>query len=201
MDRDGPRPIGLFTRPRRPLQSRPFVKRLIGTAPAAPETLRGGYRIGRPDYRKDGIRSMATLRSIASWQVWLIVVGLGCAKMPSPTESLLSTLGRHDTDRELADQYRLRFQTERDPAAIRWLLAHRIQTGMSVSAVNDILGEPGTRVFADRPFKTAGGHFRSDDVIYKWGPDRDGNAYYLGFRNGILVNFDPRSFDDAADSP
>lgn len=90
--------------------------------------------------------------------------------------------------------YRERYQTERDPDALRWLLAHRIQQGMTVGDVNEALGQEGEREFDDLHLKTKGGSYRASDVAYRWGPDSRGRSVYLFFRDGRLVNFRPGEY-------
>lgn len=89
-----------------------------------------------------------------------------------------------------AERHRKRFQTEKDPAALRWLLEHRIHAGMSLAEVGRALGEEGERVFDDNWLKSDGGNYRADDVAYRWGPDSQGKSVYLVFRDGRLMYFD-----------
>lgn len=94
------------------------------------------------------------------------------------------------------ERYRERFQTDRDPAALDWLLANAIDAGMSLGEVEQILAEEGQRVRDDRWVKTNGGYYRSGDVVYKWNPDSSGRSIYLVFREDKLVNFNPDEFKD-----
>ena len=54
---------------------------------------------------------------------------------------------------KLSDQHRLRFQSDRDPAAFEWLLENRIAAGMSEQSVSTMLGQEGERVINDRWIK------------------------------------------------
>lgn len=94
-----------------------------------------------------------------------------------------------------ADKMRSRYQTEKDPAAIRWLLAHRVQQGMNVGQVSQILGEDGQRRYDDVALKERNVAFRVTDETYQWGPDNKGQVYVLFFRDGRLVNFNPRDYE------
>jgi len=92
------------------------------------------------------------------------------------------------------EKHRDRYQVDRDSEAMRWLLANRITTGMTVSEVGHMLGEDGEREHNDNRFKTGGGYLRLNDRVYRWGPDNEGNSVYLGFRDDRLVNFNPEEF-------
>ena len=94
------------------------------------------------------------------------------------------------------ESYRERYQTSRDYRSLKWLLANRVKSGMTLAEINAILGESGERIYDDLPFKTKGGNYRSSDVAYKWGPTSSGNAVVLMFRDRKLVNFDPYEFED-----
>jgi hypothetical protein len=89
------------------------------------------------------------------------------------------------------ETYRRRFQVDGDPEAMQWLLANRVQNGMSVNDINQVLGDEGEREFNDQFLKSNGGTYRASDVIYRWGPDKTGRSVYLGFRDGHLANFNP----------
>ena len=93
------------------------------------------------------------------------------------------------------EQYRDRFVTEGDSQAVRWLLKNRIAGGMELNDVNQILGQRGVRQFDDGWIKNHGGTFRQSDQVYKWGPDSDGKAYMLVFRDDHLLNFNPDDYE------
>jgi hypothetical protein len=90
--------------------------------------------------------------------------------------------------------YRQRYLTNRDPEALRWLMGNAIQQGMTVGDVSEALGQEGEREFDDHRLKTGGHHYRATDVAYRWGPDSNGHAVYLFFRDDKLLNFDPEQF-------
>lgn len=96
--------------------------------------------------------------------------------------------------------YRTQWQTRRDKAAIRWLLATQIHNGLTPEEVSVRLGEVGVKEQNTREFKKEGDGFRIDDEFYKFGPDREGESYYLGFRDGQLVQFDAQRFADKGKS-
>ena len=121
--------------------------------------------------------------------------GIGCEALTDSATSgrSLFSVRRDDTRDEI--KYRERFRTDRDPEAMRWLLANRVRSGMTAADINGLLGDTGEREFNDRWLKTNGGLYRSGDVVYRWGPDNEGHSVYLVFREDRLVNFDPKEFE------
>jgi len=99
-----------------------------------------------------------------------------------------------ESERREEEAYRTSYQTDRDPDAMRWLLANRVATGMMVADVNNALGEEGQREFNDQRFKTDGGFYRTGDTVYRWGPDNRGTSLYLVFRSDRLINFEQRDY-------
>lgn len=97
-------------------------------------------------------------------------------------------------DEPTIDSERNRYQADRSPRAQRWLLAHGVQRQMTVAEINTVFGEDGERVYDDAWLKK-GSSYRSDDVVFRWGPDRRGRSVYLVFRNERLINFDPKEFE------
>jgi len=93
-----------------------------------------------------------------------------------------------------SEKNRERYQQNRDPKAMLWLLEHRVSSGMTVADVNQVFGEDGERQFDSQRLTTGEGEYQTGDVVYKWGPDSKGNAAYLVFREGHLVNFDPHEY-------
>ncbi len=85
------------------------------------------------------------------------------------------------------------FQLHRDHKALYWLLANRIQTGMQLHEVEQVLGEPGERE-TDMSRLKSDGVYQTTDLVYKWGPDQTGHSVVLFFRDGHLVNFNRDSF-------
>jgi hypothetical protein len=92
------------------------------------------------------------------------------------------------------EKHRKDYQTNRKPGAIRWLLGNAIENGMSLKQVNHLLGEEGVREQNSQWIKKGHPEYRVTDVIYHYGPDSQGTAYYLAFREGKLVFFDPSEF-------
>jgi hypothetical protein len=92
------------------------------------------------------------------------------------------------------EQHRMAFQESRDSKDLHWLLANRVESGMTVKQVGGVIGENGLRVHKDSWIKNRGGNYQSTDEVWKWRATRNGQAIYLVFRNGNLVNFDPAQF-------
>ena len=122
-----------------------------------------------------------------------IVLLTGCESMPNVGLSSL-TFGTGDALRQQEEKHRKQYQETRDPAALDWLFANVVTSGMTQSEITRILGEEGRRVYDDGRFKNEGGHYQIDDDFWKWGPDSEGRTICLGFRDGHLVNFDPNEF-------
>ena len=124
----------------------------------------------------------------------IVIFLSGCEGGPgSIFTGLQAPQGKVDSDSSIAT-YRQRYLTDRDPEALGWLLGNAIQQGMTVGDVSDVLGQEGEREFDDRRLKTGGHHYRATDVAYRWGPDSNGRAVYLFFRDDKLLNFDPEQF-------
>jgi len=98
-----------------------------------------------------------------------------------------------------AAEHRRRFKETGDPKSIRWLLAHRVQEGMSVEEVDRVLGVDGKRRYEDASFKAHNRGVRATDATYEWGPDSKGSPYLLFFRNDRLINHRPERYADDAD--
>jgi len=92
-----------------------------------------------------------------------------------------------ESTHQLEEQNRFRFQSDRDPQAFNWLLKNRLAAGMSVQAVNTVLGQDGQLLADDRWIKHNGGRFRETDRVYRWGPDSNARSVYLVFRNERLM--------------
>lgn len=130
---------------------------------------------------------MSTSRSCAVMCVALICC-CGCEGLPS-----LATPAAPKLESAESAQ-RVRYATQQEGDALNWLLEHRVNTGMTVSEVEEVIGVAGERIYDDAAFKVSGGQYQSSDVCYKWGPDRTGKSVVLFFRDGRLVNFDPSEF-------
>lgn len=92
------------------------------------------------------------------------------------------------------DERRQSYQSDRTPEDLDWLLANRIETGMTLQEVTGIVGEQGRREPADRFLSEKNALVIAGDVVYGFGPDREGRRVYLVFREGKLVNFEPSEF-------
>jgi hypothetical protein len=91
-------------------------------------------------------------------------------------------------DRESAEKHRREYEATQSRKSMRWLLAHCVDTGMTLDQVSNVMGVDGTREMNDRQYKSGGGYL-IDDEMYSW-KDAEGGAVILGFREGRLVNFD-----------
>ncbi|MCG6155523.1 hypothetical protein [Rubinisphaera margarita] len=114
---------------------------------------------------------------------WLI--GLpGCT-------SLVDTLFPVDSSR-FAEEERRReeYLATHESEHIRWLLNNRVQNGMSKGDIDRIVGEDGDRVFNDQGVLTSESVYRTDDLVYSWGPDSSGTVYMLVFRDNRLINYE-----------
>ena len=139
------------------------------------------------------LRSPGGLR-IALLLTCLLLASCETLKAPGSTADWFARNNRSH-EREV-QSYRTQWQTRKDKAAIRWLLASQIHNGLTPDEVSLRVGEVGTREHNTREFKREGDGFRVDDEFYRFGPDREGEVYYLGFRDGKLVNFDAKNFAD-----
>ncbi|WP_298863468.1 hypothetical protein [uncultured Gimesia sp.] len=142
---------------------------------------------------------MANLRCMAPWMVCgiaVILLSSACETLPEWGSNGMSI--PHEAKKvksNPAESYRTRFQTNRDPKALDWILTNRLYSGMSRSSVEKEIGEEGEFQEASKWLKATGGTFRTSDTAYKWGPDASGRSVYLIFREGILVNFNPEDFE------
>lgn len=130
--------------------------------------------------------------------VLMLIAGVpGCSTIRLPDVDEM--LGRGNTLKE-EEQHRRNYQSDRDPADLRWLLANRISSGMSVSEVGRVIGEDGRRLYDDNWIKNGGGYYQTGDEAWKWEQDRNGQSLILVFREGRLVNFDPSDYQEPSDS-
>lgn len=123
-----------------------------------------------------------------------LLIANGCGTLNGTGVASLDGFTREKSTIREEDTQRLRFREERDPAAMRWLLANRVRTSMTVEDVEQVFGEPGIREVGDRWIKKSNGLYHEGDVIYKWGPDSEGHTIYLAFRDGHLVNFEAEEY-------
>ena len=116
----------------------------------------------------------------------------GCARVE---QQVLTWMPPPNPVDQQAVEMRMDFQSSGSSSAIRWLLAHHVEQGMSPGGVAEVLGDAGRRVHDDGWITNDGGTFQVGDETYKWGPDSQGNGYFLVFREGKLVGFDPAQFE------
>lgn len=113
-------------------------------------------------------------------------LAIGCGSPP-----VLPGFAREDVSQQDVVRYQQRFLIDGAPEALDWLLAHRIENGMSVDEVSEVLGDTGEKLEQDGQYKNNGGLYQTTDQGYRWGPDRKGRSVTLFFRDGRLVHFDP----------
>lgn len=127
---------------------------------------------------------LATLLTIAIGMI-------GCESFRAPLARMMNGPGATIAE---AEERRDAFRSDGDPDAIRWLLANEVSNGMPLTDVETTLGLAGEPVH-DASWKSSGGtRFQVTDTVYKWGPDAEGRAYYLVFRDDLLVNYDRREY-------
>lgn len=138
-----------------------------------------------PPICSDCRRLLATLCLFSS----LAIAASGCGSPP-----VLPGFAREDVSKQQVAEYQQRFLIDGDPKALDWLLAHRIENGMSVEEVSSVLGDSGEKLEQDGQYKNKGGFYQTTDQGYRWGPDRQGRSVTLFFREGRLIQFDPDEF-------
>ena len=138
---------------------------------------------------------MLDRRSMFSAIILLAVVaGLGCemlhnAGLPGMEPFLKVNAAQAEEERSLRDQFVL----HRDHKGFYWLLANRVENGMPLKDVEQALGEPGELETGMGQLKSDG-LYQTTDLAYKWGPDRTGYSAIVFFRDGHVVNFNPKLF-------
>jgi hypothetical protein len=118
----------------------------------------------------------------------------GCESVGKTSSQAFASASGDDGAKRTVESERRRYQADRDPASLRWLLAHCVHRQMSVKDISNVLGEDGVRVHDDTWLKR-GTAYREDDTVFRWGPDKNGRDIYLVFREGRLINFDPKEFE------
>lgn len=129
--------------------------------------------------------------------LFLIAGATGCSTLRLPDVDEM--LGNDNSLKE-EEEHRRNYQSNRDPADLRWLLANRISSGMSVFEVSRVVGEEGRRIYDDNWIKNGGGYYQTGDEAWKWEQDRNGQSLILVFREGRLVNFDPSNYQEPPNS-
>jgi len=136
---------------------------------------------------------------------WILLGAVGLAVVASMAGSGCQTL--HDAGLPGMEPYlkedpakvaeersnREKFLVDRDHKALYWLLAHKISNGMQLAEVESVFGEPGeyTTEFTRTKFE---GIFQTTDSAYRWGPDNKGFSAIVFFRDGHVINFNPKDF-------
>ncbi len=142
--------------------------------------------------RTGGVRRLSVVVAAGTLAV---VTFLGCARIDLQSPDPLGIFPRVDAvSPQQASSHRSEFQIDRSSKALSWLLAHQVENGMTVAAVNEVLGESGELYLNDQSLKNNAGQYHQTDVGYRWGPDASGRSVVLFFRDGKLVNFDPEEF-------
>jgi len=117
----------------------------------------------------------------------LMIQLMGCSIM----NSLINlTQQQEETLFAESEKRREEFLIERTEESIKWLLSNRAKNGMSKGDIDRIIGEQGERVFDDTNILSGDGLYRSDDLVYSWGPNKQGHSYMLVFRDNKLINFE-----------
>lgn len=126
--------------------------------------------------------------------ICLSLVSISCETLRAPG-STADWFARNSKshEREIV-AHREQWQTRRDGLALKWLLATQVSNGLTVEEVNSRVGDVALREEGTQEFKQKVDGVRIDDVLYRYGPDRDGEVYYLVFREGKVVNFDSKLF-------
>jgi hypothetical protein len=139
---------------------------------------------------------MSLARGLMTAGLLLAAGGLfwGCETVGKGSSQAFAKSASDDGPKRTPESERRRYQADRDPTALKWLLAHCIHRSMMVKEINNVLGEDGVRVRDDTWLKRGNG-YREEDTVWRWGPDRNGRDIYLVFRDGHLINFDPAEFE------
>nr|ADY57687.1 hypothetical protein Plabr_0057 [Rubinisphaera brasiliensis DSM 5305] len=118
----------------------------------------------------------------------LVLLGVaGCTQMAAVLNPPMLNSSTYEEEVKKREDY----LANHSPDALRWLVVNRLKNGMSRADVNTVIGEDGERVFDDSDILASeGAHYRSDDMVYRWGPDSDGNVYLFVFRDDHLVNLE-----------
>ncbi len=133
-----------------------------------------------------------------SAQILLVIVTVaaisGCESFDTtPIKQMFTTTPKITQEDE--NKHRELFQHSRDPKALQWLLANRIENGMTRAEVDGVIGQPGRFEPSDRLLKTNNNAYHTSDKMYAYGPDSKSHTYYLVFRDNRLVGFDAQDFE------
>lgn len=140
-------------------------------------------------------RSRVAERTTAARTVGLLATLLSiCAAGCQLWQDRPRTFAEADTDLQTANKKQEEFRETASPDAIRWLLTHEVEQGMTLDAVEQAIGQPGSLVVNDGMYKRNDVRIRESDKTYRWGPDSEGQTWILFFRGNRLTNFDPADF-------
>jgi len=142
-------------------------------------------------------RHFRTLFTIASLSIPFALTSVGCS---NPLTKLMfvnhknrnpamSSQKQYDRSEEIT--HRSRYQATRSSADLEWLMKNRIENGLTVDSVNNILGQKGKALDAENQVSQASASSGSKDGTYEYGPDDQGRTYHLTFRNSRLVEYTP----------
>ncbi len=146
--------------------------------------------------RKVKMVRLSDASCVTVFTVVLMLLATGCGTASIPKLPDMGDMFGEKSGIQNEEEHRRNFQRTREPADLRWLLANRISSGMSVSEVGRIIGEEGRRLHDDNWVKKGGGYYQSGDKAWKWEQDRNGQSLILVFREGRLVNFDPSAYSE-----
>lgn len=126
---------------------------------------------------------------------WIFAATFTGCESPEWTRSLNDSFAAADQPNpKLEEQHREEYAATHNPQAMRWLLSHCVEMGMSYKKVCQIMKEEGTPVMGDKSLLSGGGNYRVGDEVYAFGPDTNGKTVYLVFRDDRLVNYDRSEF-------
>lgn len=123
-----------------------------------------------------------------------MIGGIGCGAMHNAGVPGLEMYVKKDPAEVQHDQdQREKFMLNQDHKALFWLIGHRLENGLLLSEVEEILGVPG-EFTSDVDYGKSDGLHQVTDTAYKWGPDNCGQSVILFFRDGRLSNFNPKDY-------
>lgn len=125
----------------------------------------------------------------------LVLAAAGCETTLPERLPGIAQLRPTEDELQKEEECRVKFQTDRDPESLDWLMDHCLNAGVSVEDVNALFGTEGERLENDRWVK-AKSRYREDDETWQWGPDNQGRSIYLVFREGRLI-YNPKERETA----
>lgn len=140
---------------------------------------------------------------ISGFALLAIVAVVGCS---NPVSKMLFTNHKQrnpamgpekQRERTEEQEHRAKYRSTGSSTDLEWLMKNRIENGLTVNSVNNILGEKGDLIEGAEGIAQAGGETGSTDGTYMYGPDDRGRMYHLTFKNSRLVDFNPTIAMDA----